>query len=213
MPLDRRPDSASGTPEARPRSSNPGSELLTADQPGRPARLGIDRGSDANTLVAEQWVPCAVADVFPFFSRASNLERLTPGFLHLRIRSTSAPEIGQGFVIRYDLRLHGLPLRWASRIDLWSPPHAFTDTQLSGPFRLWRHLHEFVDVDGGTLLRDTVHYAMPFHRFAAIPPLSWVDDDVRVIFRYRQQVIADLFGGATSGERRVPTSAAELRGV
>ena len=43
----------------------------------------------------------------------------------------------------YRLRVHGIPLRWISRIERWEPGWAFEDVQVKGPYRLWRHRHEF----------------------------------------------------------------------
>jgi ligand-binding SRPBCC domain-containing protein len=40
-------------------------------------------------LVHEQLVPRKLEEVFDFFSRAENLETLTPGFLHFKIVSVS----------------------------------------------------------------------------------------------------------------------------
>ena len=43
------------------------------------------------------------------------------------------------------------------------PSERFVDVQLSGPYRLWHHTHEFrPHPDGGTLMTDTVRYALPF---------------------------------------------------
>jgi hypothetical protein len=30
----------------------------------------------------------------------------------------------------------------------------FVDVQLKGPYRLWRHTHEFIDAAAGTIVRD-----------------------------------------------------------
>jgi ligand-binding SRPBCC domain-containing protein len=46
---------------------------------------------------------------------------------------------------------------------------------------------------GGTRLRDTVHYRAPFALLQRILRLSWVERDLEQIFHYRQQVIERLF--------------------
>ena len=68
-----------------------------------------------------------------------------------------------GALIEYRLLLHGLPISWLTRIEAWGPGVRFVDAQLAGPYRLWHHTHEFApDGAGGTLMRDTVRYALPF---------------------------------------------------
>ena len=71
--------------------------------------------------------------------------------------------MGAGALIEYRLALHGLPISWLTRIEAWEPGVRFVDAQLTGPYRLWHHTHEFApDGAGGTLMRDTVRYALPF---------------------------------------------------
>jgi ligand-binding SRPBCC domain-containing protein len=49
------------------------------------------------------------------------------------------------------------------------------DEQLRGPYRLWIHEHTFEARDRGTLVRDTVRYAVPLdwliHRWVVWPDL------------------------------------------
>lgn len=147
------------------------------------------------TLRCEQWVSKPLDEVFTFFADAHNLERITPPFLRFSVRSMTTPAIQQGTKITYRLRLHGLPISWTSRVEEWEPPNGFTDVQIRGPFRLWRHRHEFIAERQGTRVRDTVHYRVPCARLLHILRLPWVDRDLEQIFRYRQQIIANLFGG------------------
>ena len=43
------------------------------------------------------------------------------------------------------LRLFGVPMRWRTRIDEWTPETRFVDVQLSGPYRSWHHTHTLED--------------------------------------------------------------------
>ena len=117
---------------------------------------------DEHILRREHWVPQAIEDVFAFFSEARNLEAITPPWLGFRIISPGPIDLRPGARIHYRIRLHGLPLRWVTEIRTWEPPHEFVDVQLQGPYRLWHHTHRFEPVDGGTLVRDTVRYVLPF---------------------------------------------------
>ncbi len=59
-------------------------------------------------------------------------------------------------LIDYRLWVRGVPFRWKTRINDWSPPDHFVDEQVQGPYRLWIHEHTFQALDGGTLVRDHV---------------------------------------------------------
>lgn len=39
--------------------------------------------------------------------------------------------------------LHGIPVRWQSKITDWKPNKKFSDIQLKGPYKHWHHTHEF----------------------------------------------------------------------
>jgi ligand-binding SRPBCC domain-containing protein len=55
----------------------------------------------------------------------------------------------------------GLPLRMTSRITAMNAPHSFTDEQIRGPFRYFRHEHLFRPHGTGTLMTDRVSFAAP----------------------------------------------------
>src|ERR1700760_4606645 len=141
------------------------------------------------TLTFSQHVQRPLPEVFDFFSRAENLETLTPAFLHFKILSVSPEPIQQGTLIRYKLRLHGIPLRWTSQITDWEPPHKFVDLQLSGPYKLWHHEHTFAEHDGGTLITDTVTLALPFGVLGQIAYKLRVHAEVNEIFAFREKQI------------------------
>ncbi len=133
-------------------------------------------------------------DVFPFFADARNLEVLTPPWLKFELRSSGPIEMFAGRKIDYRLRLRGIPIRWQSEITKWDPPAVFVDEQRKGPYRLWVHEHRFEEHDGGTVAEDHVQYAVPGGWLA---DRLFVRGDLRRIFQYRREKLAELFGGVT----------------
>ncbi len=144
-------------------------------------------------FIMHQWVPQPVEKIFPFFTDEKNLETLTPGWLNFKVVNKSTPEVQKGTVINYQLKLHGLPLRWQSRIDDWIPNHRFRDTQLHGPYTRWEHTHTFVPVKGGTLLGDRVLYGVPMGSLGQLVAGAYVTRDISRIFEYRRKKISELF--------------------
>ncbi len=100
--------------------------------------------------------------------------------------------MGLGWMIEYRLRLHGLPLRWVSRIALWEPGQTFVDVQVRGPYRVWRHRHEFERVGRATLVRDQVEYALPLGPLGELAHVAFVERDLARIFDYRRAAVARL---------------------
>lgn len=143
---------------------------------------------------AYQWVPRTIDTVFPFFSEAKNLEAITPEFLNFKIKKQSTPDVREGTLIDYRLKIHGVPAGWRTRIDVWEPGKRFVDTQLKGPYSKWYHTHDFEPLRGGTMLTDTVLYRLPFGRLGEIFAGAFVKKDVGQIFAHRRKVIAERFG-------------------
>ena len=148
-------------------------------------------------LLCEQRLPLPPQAVFPFFADAHNLERITPPWLRFRVQTPAPITMGEGALIDYRLRLHGVPIDWRTRIVDWQPPHAFVDEQLRGPYRLWRHLHTFdADGDGDTIARDRVEYRIRGGAgLQALAQRLLVERDLRGIFEYRRARLAEVFAG------------------
>jgi ligand-binding SRPBCC domain-containing protein len=151
-------------------------------------------GDKTYTLSFEQQVSLQLPEVFDFFSRAENLEVLTPPWLNFKILEVKPQPVRQGTLINYSLRVHGIPLRWRSEITEWEPPHRFVDLQLRGPYKLWRHEHRFEPRDGGTLILDTINLALPLGVLGQLAYKIKVKSDVEKIFAFRTEKIRALFG-------------------
>ena len=136
-------------------------------------------------------------EVFRFFSDAQNLEAITPAWLRFRI--LEAPErLERGSLLHYRLRLFGVPIAWRTEIVAWSPPRAFTDVQLSGPYRLWEHTHRFTPVPGGTEIYDHVRYSVPGGPLAPLVQRLLVSAWLEDIFDFRRTRIAELLDRGTA---------------
>jgi ligand-binding SRPBCC domain-containing protein len=146
------------------------------------------------TLRREQWIARPIDEVFAFFADAQNLEKITPPWLGFRILSMSTNSISQGTVIRYRLRLHGLPVHWRTEICQWDPPHGFVDQQTRGPYKQWHHTHRFEAHGGRTKMIDEVQYSLPIGVLGRIVHALKVRGDVGRIFDYRRLRIDALFG-------------------
>jgi ligand-binding SRPBCC domain-containing protein len=70
----------------------------------------------------------------------------------------------------------------------------FIDEQRFGPYKFWHHRHHFEAVDGGVMMRDLVHYAMPFGIFGTIAHAIFARRKLKWIFGYRKQVLEARFG-------------------
>ena len=142
---------------------------------------------------SEQWLDRPLEEVFAFFSDARNLEAITPRQLNFRILTPGPIRLEAGARIDYQLTLYGVPVKWATLIERWEPPHEFVDVQLRGPFKIWRHTHRFLAEGKGTRMIDDVAYELPLGPLGRMVEALWARREVARIFGYRTEVIARRF--------------------
>ncbi|MBF4992716.1 SRPBCC family protein [Arthrobacter gandavensis] len=76
----------------------------------------------------------------------------------------------------------GVPLRMTSRITAMEVPNRFVDEQVKGPFRRFRHVHEFSEDAADTIMVDRIEFEAPFG------PLGRLVEKL-VLARYLQNLI------------------------
>ena len=145
------------------------------------------------TLRREQLVPRPLEEVFEFFSDARNLQKITPPWLNFQIVTPGPIDIRPGTLLDYRLKWHGFPVTWRTEILTWDPPRVFSDVQVRGPYRVWRHTHTFTAEGAGTRMVDVVNYELPLGILGAIAHKAGVRRDLERVFDYREQAIASLF--------------------
>jgi len=145
-----------------------------------------------HVLRREQRLHGPPAEVFGFFADARNLEAITPPLLAFRMLTPEPITMAAGTLLRYRLRVRGVPVNWLTRIAEWDPPHRFVDEQLEGPYALWHHTHTFEDDGaGGTLMRDEVRYALPLGPLGELAH-ALVRRDIERIFDHRAALVPQL---------------------
>jgi ligand-binding SRPBCC domain-containing protein len=144
-------------------------------------------------LERSQRVGIPIEHAFAFYADTHNLEPMTPPWLHFRLINDGPVTMEAGALLDYTLKLHGVPIRWTTRIETWDPPSGFVDTQLKGPYALWEHTHVFED-DGkdGTVIHDRIRYAVPLGPLGAIAHRLFIRRDLRRIFDYRAEAFSKL---------------------
>jgi len=144
-------------------------------------------------LRREQRLEVGLEPAFGFFSRAENLEAITPPWLRFEITTPPPIVMRAGTRIRYSLSLRGIRVGWLTEIEEWDPPRGFVDRQLEGPYALWHHTHSFGAVDERhTTMVDVVRYGHRFGPLDSIAEHLVVRRDLKRIFDYRRDAIAAL---------------------
>lgn len=92
--------------------------------------------------------------------------------------------IDVGQEVTWRARHFGLPITMTSRITALEFPVRFVDEQVKGPFKSFRHVHEFDATPGGTVMTDRVKFTAPFGLLGRLV-------ERLVLGRYLKQLIVD----------------------
>jgi len=165
---------------------------------------------------AEQWVPYPIEQVFAFFSDPANLPRILPPGQRARIDQVRlvAPQDGPGndgptndglggagVGTEIEISLCPVPFlpfraKWVARITGFARNQFFADEQIRGPFKTWKHRHEFESREqagqAGTVLRDIVEFEAGFGPLGKIAEAAFIQRQLRGTFTHRQQALEPL---------------------
>ncbi len=136
----------------------------------------------------------SLEEVFGFFSKAENLNEVTPKDLSFSFLTPTPIKMHVGTLIDYQIKLFGIPFGWRTLISDWEPPYRFVDQQLKGPYRFWHHEHTFEQCDGYVLMRDRVSFLSPGGFLEGFFNWLFVERQVKKIFAYRTECFEARFG-------------------
>jgi ligand-binding SRPBCC domain-containing protein len=134
--------------------------------------------------------------LFGWYAESRALERLIPPWQQARIirRTGTVREIGS--IVEIRVRIGPFWQAWISEHTACEEGRMFRDSQIKGPFALWRHTHSFEpDGPSACYLEDRVEYALPMGILGKIVAGRFVRRKLDRLFSYRHEFTAKAFGG------------------
>ena len=146
-----------------------------------------------HTIIRKTIIKRPLEEVFQFFSKAENLNLLTPLELSFKILTPLPIKMQAGTLIDYRIKLNGIPFNWRTEISTWKVNECFVDQQLKGPYKIWHHTHSFTAVKEGTLMIDEVKYLSPGWILEPLIEKFFIKKKVEGIFDYRNSKLKEIF--------------------
>jgi len=98
-----------------------------------------------------------IKDVAEFHGSTQVLRKLNLPLIGLKFHRLEP--LAENSISDFTMWIGPIPVRWVARHEDVTPDRGFVDVQESGPFKIWRHRHSFVPLDGShTLVRDEIMY-------------------------------------------------------
>ena len=146
-------------------------------------------------LYREQQLNCDIETAWKFFSSANNLAVITPKDMNFTVLTKlQNDEIYKGMLIDYTVSpILKIPMKWQTQITQVDFQKSFTDFQQKGPYKLWKHYHEFIPNENGVLIKDTVSYELPMGFLGEIAHQLFVKSKLKSIFDFRHEILEMMF--------------------
>lgn len=183
-----------------------------------PAEMYQEPSGVIHRLLFEQWVAVPIERVFLFFADPNNLPRIMPPgtgteLAELKLapppirpadqaampNRNSLAGVGSEIVTSFRL-LTFLPIRarWTALITEFEWNHHFADIQKKGPFKHFKHCHEFSaetrNDKSGTTVRDVIEYDPGFGVPGRLLQKLFIAPSLKKTFEYRQKMLEKLLG-------------------
>jgi ligand-binding SRPBCC domain-containing protein len=140
---------------------------------------------------ASVWIDAPVESVWRFHEREDAFELLSPPWAKPQITARQG-RLATGSRIEMLLPAGPFRIRWVALHVDHQDFHHFTDEQIAGPFRYWKHEHRFEAEHGGTRLTDSVEFRLPLSPVSDWL-LAWIVRlQLGAMFRHRHRVTKQL---------------------
>lgn len=134
-------------------------------------------------------IPASAERLFRWHERPGAFERLNPPWAPAQVLfNTGGIQNGDRIVLK--VPFGPFKIRWELEHRDYISGMTFSDVQLHGPFRSWKHIHSVEPIDpSNARLIDAITYAPPFGVVGRLGKDYFVDSELLRLFRYRHTII------------------------
>ncbi len=111
-------------------------------------------------------------------------ERAVAGVMH--------GKIGAGDTVTFEAKHLGVRQRLSSRMTQFDAPHLFADEMTQGAFQSLTHVHEFLAIPTGTLMRDTITWVSPLGMLGVLADKLFLERHMRRFIMQRNQKLKEI---------------------
>lgn len=142
-----------------------------------------------------QKLPITLQVAWDFLTNPHNLSKITPPEMNFKIVAGAEKALYAGQIITYSVTpLFGIKTPWVSEITQIVDKKYFIDVQIQGPYAFWHHQHFVTEIEGGVLMEDIIHYALPLGIVGQMAHPIIVKPKLEEIFQHRTTTLNKIFG-------------------
>ena len=142
-----------------------------------------------------QKLPITLQVAWDFLTNPHNLSKITPPEMNFKIVAGAEKALYAGQIITYSVTpLFRIKTSWVSEITQIVDKKYFIDVQIQGPYAFWHHQHFVTEIEGGVLMEDIIHYALPLGIVGQMAHPIIVKPKLEEIFQHRTTTLNKIFG-------------------
>lgn len=113
------------------------------------------------TIILETFINAPAEDCFDLMRDIRIHTETTTQTNEKAVAGVTNGMIGLGQTVTFEGTHFGVRQRFTVEVVEFDRPRLFVDEMREGAFRSFKHIHEFIGRDGGTLMRDTLIWTSP----------------------------------------------------
>jgi ligand-binding SRPBCC domain-containing protein len=118
--------------------------------------------------------------------------RTTKGTKEKAVGGVTTGLLLAGDVVTWEAVHFGIRQRLTAKVTLMDKPHMFEDVMVKGPFQSFHHIHEFIEMDSGTLMIDKFQYTSPYGLIGVIADKLFLERYMRNFILSRARALKQI---------------------
>ena len=142
------------------------------------------------TVIEERFhIDRSPLDVFAFFDRPRNVQRVTPKTIAVSLES-HPEDLRLGTIFAYRLKRWPVDFAWDVVVSEYEPPLSFTNVKARGFFPRWAHRHSILPDGSGTELVVSLEYEVPSGLYNAVTNNYVIESAMKELVQEQSRAIA-----------------------
>lgn len=152
------------------------------------------------TFIATTRIPAPAEAVFDWHEAPGAFERLTPPWERVQV-VRHVGGIRDGAQVSLRVGPPPFSLSWNLEHRDYQHGRSFTDVQVTGPFRSWKHVHRMIpDGPHASILEDAIEYELPLGVVGWLFGRWFAQRKLARLFAFRHEVTRRAFEGHARAE-------------
>jgi ligand-binding SRPBCC domain-containing protein len=132
-------------------------------------------------------------ELFDFHTNFKNVAIVTPPVF--KVRFVTIPDsMAEGSEMTIEIKQFGLWMPWDVKVEKLIQNSLMVDYQSGrGPFKYWKHEHQFTERNNKTILKDRIEYQLPFGILGLLIDVIVMRFVQKMVFAYRHKKTKEYF--------------------